>query len=239
MLTEKQEHLIKSKKKSASKTPPRVAADKPGIKHRKIRGVSLRSRNKAVSVSSIRKFTSPVGSSNVVAREGAESLRMVVSSKGREEAIKSPLKTFGADSAAWLKRERTMFSQLIDYSGLPTDMELVKLVHNRLQVTVIDRLLAAGVTKQEIGLIAPPRTLAHRRANDERLTVEESERAVRLARAVAQTDVVFGNLDKAMGWLRRPLKRFEGRTPIEMLATDVGSRLVEEALVQIDEGFFA
>ncbi len=239
MLTEKQECLIKSKKKSVSKTPLRAAAGKYGIKHRKIRGVSLRSGNKTALENSIRKVTSRVGSSNAVAHYEKGFLSVVVRGRGREEPIKSRIKGLGNDRTAWLSRERTTFSHLIDYSGLPTDMELVKLVHNRLQVTVIDRLLAAGVTKQEVSLIAPPRTLAHRRANDERLTVEESDRAVRMARVVAQTDSVFGNQEKAMSWLRRSLKRFEGRTPIEMLATDVGSRLVEEALVQIDEGFFA
>jgi putative toxin-antitoxin system antitoxin component (TIGR02293 family) len=114
-----------------------------------------------------------------------------------------------------------------------------KLVHNRLPLSVVDRLLAEGVTKQEVGLVAPARTLAHRRANAEKLTIEESDRAVRLARVVAQTESVFGSKDKAMAWLRQPMKRFEGNTPIEMLVSDVGSRLVEEALVQIDEGFFA
>ncbi len=138
-----------------------------------------------------------------------------------------------------LRSERSMFSGLLVQRASTSDMDVVKLVHNRLPVSVIDRLLAEGVTKQEINLIAPPRTLTHRRANAEPLTIEESDRAVRLARVVAQTESVFGNKDKAMGWLRQPMKRFEGRTPIEMLVSDVGSRLVEEVLVQIDEGFFA
>lgn len=135
--------------------------------------------------------------------------------------------------------ERSILSVLLAQSDPTSDMEVVKLVHNRLPLSVVDRLLAEGVTKQEIGLVAPARTLAHRRANSEKLTIEESDRAVRLARVVAQTESVFGNKDKAMAWLRQPMKRFEGNTPIEMLASDVGSRLVEEALVQIDEGFFA
>ncbi len=138
-----------------------------------------------------------------------------------------------------LLSERSLFSVLLVQGGMTSDMDVVKLVHNRLPLSVIDRLLAEGVTKQEIDMIAPPRTLAHRRANGESLTVEESDRAVRLARIVAQTESVFGNKDKAMAWLRQPMKRFEGETPIEMLATEVGGRLVEEALVQIDEGFFA
>jgi putative toxin-antitoxin system antitoxin component (TIGR02293 family) len=138
-----------------------------------------------------------------------------------------------------LRSERSLFSVLLAQSDPTSAMEVVKLVHNRLPLSVIDRLLAEGVTKQEISLVAPPRTIAHRRANEERLTIDESDRAVRLARVVAQTESVFGNKDKALAWLRQPLKRFEGNTPIEMLASDVGSRMVEEALVQIDEGFFA
>ncbi len=138
-----------------------------------------------------------------------------------------------------LRSERSKFSGLLVQRGATSDMDVVKLVHNRLPVNVIDRLLAEGVTKQEINLITPPRTLAHRRANAEPLTIEESDRAVRLVRVVAQTESVFGDKEKAMAWLRKPMKRFEGITPIEMLVSDVGSRLVEEALVQIDEGFFA
>ncbi len=142
-----------------------------------------------------------------------------------------------------LRSERSLFSVLLApdelTSGISSDMDIVNLVHNRLPLSVIDRLLAEGVSKQEINLVAPQRTLAHRRANEERLTIDESDRAVRLARVVAQTESVFGNKEKAMAWLRQPMKRFEGNTPIDMLATDVGSRMVEEMLVQIDEGFFA
>ena len=138
-----------------------------------------------------------------------------------------------------VRSERSIIASLLDQAEFASDMAMVNLIHNRLSLGVIDRLLAQGVTKQEMSLVAPARTLAHRRANAEPLTIEESDRAVRLVRVVAQTDAVFGNQEKAMSWLRHPLKRFEGKTPIEMLVTDVGSRLVEEALVQIDEGFYA
>lgn len=171
------------------------------------------------------------------ARAGSSSVVTVVQS-GTANRVASPQAIY-ATREQRLRSERSLFSVLLARNDSSGDMELVNLVHNRLPLSVIDRLLAEGVTKQEIDLVAPPRTLAHRRANAERLTVEESDRAVRLARIVAQTESVFGNKDKAMAWLRQPMKRFEGRAPIEMLVTDVGSRLVEEALVQIDEGFFA
>jgi putative toxin-antitoxin system antitoxin component (TIGR02293 family) len=116
---------------------------------------------------------------------------------------------------------------------------VVNWVHNRLSVEVVDRLLMEGMTKQEVSLVLPARTLAHRRANGEALTIDESDHAVRLARVLAQAVSVFGDKIRALAWLRQSLKRFEGRTPLEMLVSDVGSRLVEEALIQIDEGFFA
>jgi len=172
------------------------------------------------------------------AAHAASSSAVTVVKGGSTNNVASPQAVY-ATREQRMRSERSLFSVLLAQSGPSSDMEMVNLVHNRLPLSVIDRLLAEGVTKQEIDLVAPPRTLAHRRANAERLTVEESDRAVRLARVVAQAESVFGNKDKAMAWLRQPMKRFEGHTPIEMLATDVGSRLVEEALVQIDEGFFA
>lgn len=154
------------------------------------------------------------------------------------QVAESPVVAYSS-SARQLGSERAILSALLAQPEFSSDMEIVNLVHNRIPVSVVDRLIEEGVSRQEIELIAPTRTLAHRRAKAEPLTVEESDRAVRLARIVSQTESVFGNKDKAMHWLRQPMKRFERRTPLEMLATDVGSRMVEEALVQIDEGFFA
>ncbi|MFP3663021.1 MbcA/ParS/Xre antitoxin family protein, partial [Burkholderia sp. SIMBA_043] len=72
-----------------------------------------------------------------------------------------------------------------------------------------------------------------------RLSPEESDKAIRLARIVAQATATFGDQDKAMAWLRHGLQRFGGRTSLDMSSTEHGARLVEEALTQIDEGYFA
>jgi len=39
--------------------------------------------------------------------------------------------------------------------------------------------------------------------------------------------------------MRQPKARFQGRTPLQMMVTEAGGRLVEEMLLQIDEGMFA
>jgi putative toxin-antitoxin system antitoxin component (TIGR02293 family) len=62
---------------------------------------------------------------------------------------------------------------------------------------------------------------------------------VRAARVLAKAGAVLGEDQSALAWLRSPKKRFEGRSPIAMLATEPGGRLVEEMLIQIDEGMFA
>lgn len=44
---------------------------------------------------------------------------------------------------------------------------------------------------------------------------------------------------KRWPWMRKAKKRFEGETPMQMLQTEAGARLVEQMLLQLDEGMFA
>jgi putative toxin-antitoxin system antitoxin component (TIGR02293 family) len=97
-----------------------------------------------------------------------------------------------------------------------------------------------GLAEQEIyELVLPRRTLAHRRAKHQPLTREESDKAVRLARITALAEQVFGDEEKASRWLRQPKRRFGSRTPLDLLSTEAGARLVEEMLYQIDDGMVA
>lgn len=121
-----------------------------------------------------------------------------------------------------------------------SDTDLARLVEDRLSTAAVAALIAHGLTEGEVhALVIPRRTLSHRKRRRERLTREESDRAVRLARLLALAEDVFGEPDKALHWVRAPKRRFGGRTPLAMLATDAGARLVEEQLYQIDEGMLA
>ena len=124
--------------------------------------------------------------------------------------------------------------------ALGSDEDLAQLVERRLLPKAIDSLVRHGLHSSEAyDLIIPRRTLAHRSAKRERLTREESDRAVRIARVTAMAGIVFDGIDRAWRWLRKPKVRFSGRTPCELLATEAGARLVEEMLVQIDHGMAA
>jgi putative toxin-antitoxin system antitoxin component (TIGR02293 family) len=121
--------------------------------------------------------------------------------------------------------------------GLKSERDLASLVEKRLPVKTLRSLARHGIHDAEIyQLVIPRRTLTHRIAKQQRLTQDESDRAVRIARTVALADEVFGSAMAGLVWLRAPKKRFDRRPPIEMLSTEAGARLVEEFLYQIDHG---
>lgn len=124
--------------------------------------------------------------------------------------------------------------------ALHSDGDLARLVEQRLPLSSVQSLTSNGLSDDEVyRYILPRRTLVHRRSKRERLTQEESDRAVRIARITALAEEVFANEGKAARWLRKPKERFEGRTPMEVLRTEAGARLVEEMLLQLDYGIFA
>lgn len=130
--------------------------------------------------------------------------------------------------------------EILDVRGLRSDHDLVKAVEQRLTAAALDGLRRSGVTDDEIYLlIVPRRTLTHRRARKEPLSQDESDRAVRLARVIALAERVFGEPARAWHWLRAAKRRFAGRSPLQVTATETGARLVEELLYSIDEGMAA
>jgi putative toxin-antitoxin system antitoxin component (TIGR02293 family) len=142
------------------------------------------------------------------------------------------------------RREPTMFYRRIEsklgITPLRSDRDLARLVDNRLPLTTVESLSHHGMTDEEIySFIVPRRTLVHRKTRRESLTHDESDRAVRIARITSLAEEVFGDDAKASRWLRKAKIRFEGRTPLELLRTEAGARLVEELLLQLDYGFTA
>lgn len=123
---------------------------------------------------------------------------------------------------------------------LQSDGDLARLVEEGLPLSSVDSLSTNGISNEEIyRLIVPRRTLTLRKARHKLLTRDESDRAVWIARAISQAEQVFGNDAKAARWLRKPKQRFEGCTPLDLLRSGIGSRIVEEMLLQIDYGITA
>lgn len=70
----------------------------------------------------------------------------------------------------------------------------------------------------------------------QRLSVDESDRLLRVLHVLVVAESLFGDRAKALHWLSTPKQRFGCSSPIEMLNTHIGAGLVEELLVQLADG---
>jgi putative toxin-antitoxin system antitoxin component (TIGR02293 family) len=116
--------------------------------------------------------------------------------------------------------------------------DLARLVSQRIPLRVLAHVQRQGLFSEgEIQrLIIPARTRRHREAKRERLTVEESDRLVRMARVQSLAEDVFGDADRANRWLREPLGELSSTAPLDWARTEAGARLIEEILARIDWG---
>jgi len=120
--------------------------------------------------------------------------------------------------------------------------ELAEQVRTGLPATTIT-LLATVLSLQRAQvaerLSIPPRTLSRRLATKARLTHDESDRTLRMARVIALAKKVLGTEEKASRWMRTANRALGGRSPFDQLDTDVGVRAVEEVLQRIAHGMYS
>jgi putative toxin-antitoxin system antitoxin component (TIGR02293 family) len=110
----------------------------------------------------------------------------------------------------------------------------------RARADIVNELAGHGYSERELSdLVVPKRTLARRRSDNELLTVEETDKALRLKRIATLAEQVFGDRAKANRWMRKPKRSLVGETPLTYLASENGARVVEEMLRRIEHGIFA
>jgi putative toxin-antitoxin system antitoxin component (TIGR02293 family) len=115
--------------------------------------------------------------------------------------------------------------------------DLALAVRNRLPLGALKGLSEAGLSEQEIErFVIPQRTRRHRADKKQPLTVDESDRAVRLLRVQTLAEETFGNKEKANRWLRRPLTELQGEAPLTVAQTEAGARVIETILGKIAWG---
>lgn len=113
----------------------------------------------------------------------------------------------------------------------------------------LDRLVSKGLPFRSLRVVAErypepyrrrieslvvPRTTLQRREASGVLSPEESERLERVARLGALAEYVWESRDAARGWLTTPLPLLEGAVPLELAATDLGARRVEDVLWKLE-----
>ena len=129
-----------------------------------------------------------------------------------------------------LKRKVTYDDDLrtITREGLP--VKALPALAEELQVD--QRILAKVVGISD-------RTLSRRLASGSRLSAEESDRTMRVARVFALTKDTLGTSEKAARWLQKRNLALGGQVPFELLDTDSGAREVETILNRIEYGLYS
>jgi len=122
-------------------------------------------------------------------------------------------------------------------TAIRSQADLALVIRNRLPLQALRGLTRSGITEQEIEkFVIPQRTRRHRDAKKQPLTIDESDRAVRLLRIQTLAEETFGDYEKANLWLRRSLTELGGETPLDVAQTEAGARLVETILGKIAWG---
>jgi putative toxin-antitoxin system antitoxin component (TIGR02293 family) len=120
--------------------------------------------------------------------------------------------------------------------------DLAQQVRFGLPASTVERL--AGTLSLHRSQVAerlniPSRTLSRRMATKSRLTHDESDRAMRMARVVALAKEVLGTDEKASHWMSNPNRALGGKRPFDQLDTEPGVRSVEEVLYAIAYGMYS
>lgn len=140
-----------------------------------------------------------------------------------------------AEVARWLGGKSALKSEI------RSDLDLVRLIQDGVPTAVLEALVDRGeLTRLEVETyIIPRRTLAHRKRRRQPLSLEESDKLTRVARVFAVALDTFHNRKKASSWMRRSNRVLQGATPVELLDTDSGARVVEQTLERIAHGVFS
>lgn len=85
----------------------------------------------------------------------------------------------------------------------------------------------------------PKQTMARRKAKG-KLNVDESDRVARFARLLKQaTDMMEGDHDAAIRWLKSPHALLEDQTPLEYAVTETGAAEVQQLIGRVEYGVYS
>lgn len=111
--------------------------------------------------------------------------------------------------------------------GLPVKMLRVLLKDGEISINDLARV------------IAPRRTLERRLKENERLSVDESDKLARFMTILELSEYMFGDRHAAMDFLRSKLPAFDDEAPIDLLRTSAGTEAVNNLLQRGLHGMLA
>jgi putative toxin-antitoxin system antitoxin component (TIGR02293 family) len=93
----------------------------------------------------------------------------------------------------------------------------------------------AGLSKSEIArILGISVSTLSRRKETGKLSIEESDKAYRIARIFSEAIDCFGDIESARSWIHKPILALGRIKPIDCLCTNERAKEVSRLLIQID-----
>ncbi len=126
-------------------------------------------------------------------------------------------------------------------TDVQSEFDLASVAMAGLSAEAAAKVVASGFLSADelYELVIPRRTLDRRREDKQPLTVIESDRLLRVIRVIVRAIDALGDPEKARTWLRTENRALRGETPLGLLATDIGARMVERILGRIEHGVYS
>jgi putative toxin-antitoxin system antitoxin component (TIGR02293 family) len=111
-------------------------------------------------------------------------------------------------------------------------------IHSRVAIALGQRFEISQDRLSEL-ISIPKRTLHRKVEREETLKQDESERVLRIGKLYRRALQVFEDPKRATKWFSSKPKALAGKTPLELMKTEFGARLVEDLLGRIEHGVFS
>ena len=128
-----------------------------------------------------------------------------------------------------------------EYQGLRNDNELINIIRRGIPKMAMASLLDVGnLTLADMAVIThtSDRTL-RRYKPQEKLTQDQTERMIELAKLYTRGEEVFGTMELFNEWMNSRLLPFNNKRPKDYLDTLVGINMISDELGRIEHGVLA
>lgn len=128
-----------------------------------------------------------------------------------------------------------------DFAGIKNENDFINVIRTGIPKQAMTHLMQiADLSLNEMALIVhtSDRTL-RRYGPQQKLSQEQSERMVEMARLYSRGEEVFGTMNKFKEWMDATLLPFGNKKPKEFLDTSLGINMIMDELGRIEHGIFA
>lgn len=158
-----------------------------------------------------------------------------------ESVVNEPMAMYMAASPAMRTIGVMGMNGKKEFDAIKSENDFIALIRNGIPKQAMNHLMdVADLTLMEMAAIThtSDRTL-RRYKPQEKLSQEQSERMIELAKLYSRGEVVLGSMQSFRQWMDTALFQLGNKKPKEFLDTSIGINMLLDELGRIEHGIFA